>query len=205
MKKLGFFMLCLVMCFCCFVSSSYASEYPNFDDLVQTDKNHYGYVVYQHGTSGVVYLVSYYSSNIEATHFENTFTSDSKLSLYLKDDNNNSYNFSYTIYTIGDGEWERYSGYTNEPFFRMSVGSNVLIFESTDDIYKYDGTLFFQAPPEGMSLTEAIQVMIHLEMEKFPKILVGAMKILVLCGVGCLALLMVFPLFGKVLRIFRLR
>lgn len=69
------------------------------------------------------------------------------------------------------------------------------ILYSTKDIYDLSGKLFFQATP----LTEAMQLEAG---KKMSLMLKKNLSILVPCGVGCLALVMVLPLLVKKLKIF---
>ena len=72
----------------------------------------------------------------------------------------------------------------------MSKGTNGFI-ECSEDIYNTEGKKVFQ----GTSLAEAVQE----SLTGMQTTMVGQTKILVACGVGCLALLILLKVFGKVL------
>lgn len=84
--------------------------------------------------------------------------------------------------------------------FNTSNTDSYNVVHSTFDFVKNDGTVFFQQPP-----TELYQI-IHKVTEEGLETrltLAGTIRILVLCGVGLIALLMVLNLFGKVFNHYR--
>lgn len=92
-----------------------------------------------------------------------------------------------------NGGWGTFVEY-DDSLFLSSNGFT--IHKSSIDIYDDKGLLFFQ----GLPLEKVIQKTLT---EKMIPMMVGALKILVPCGVGCLALLIVLKLFGKKSLIFR--
>ena len=82
-------------------------------------------------------------------------------------------------------------------------GSDILIWTNFD-IYDIDGILNYEGdlnfPPAP--LPKVVHKVAEEHLPKVGQALVGAMKVLLPCGVGCLALLMALNLFGKVFRIF---
>lgn len=69
---------------------------------------------------------------------------------------------------------------------------------STTNLYYEDGSLFFQLTPNlEETIAEGVQTM--------GRQVVGTMRILVVCGVGLIALLAGLGLFGKVFRIFQVK
>lgn len=108
----------------------------------------------------------------------------------------NEQEVSYVTYTCTDGEnWvQQNSGKA----YATTVGSaSSTLLASTFDWYK-DGTLFFLVP-----LWEKLDRVTQGQMMGLTAETVGTMKILALCGVGCLALLVVLKLFGKRSLIYR--
>lgn len=120
-----------------------------------------------------------------------------------------TYKFTKNItmhrYLYNNNSWSLYNSYTLDTvvFKANKPGENELLYSDVN-VYNTDGTIFFQvAPPtEG---TPTVEGTITEEMKKFQTTLVGTMRILMVCGVGLIALLIGLNLFGKVFRIFRVK
>lgn len=83
--------------------------------------------------------------------------------------------------------------FTNgETAVAMNIGWT--LYNCTDDIYDTNGELFFPFPPD---LSEVVQTLTLEQGKVTLGQALGVMKTLVPCGVGCLALLMAFPVLRK--------
>lgn len=103
-----------------------------------------------------------------------------------------------SMYVSYDGiNWERKAmSFTSSRF--VPKNSTTELVDSSHNWYDESGELFFPLP-----LWMEIQGVTEGEMLTMPLTVGGVMKILAVCGVGCLALLAVLKLFGKRLLIFR--
>lgn len=99
---------------------------------------------------------------------------------------------------VGD-DWELYSTLPNQYGNHViSLSGDASISTSDLDVYNTDGTLFFRNP-----LWMVVEKVTQGEMTNLLTETGGTMKTLLVCGVGCLALLVVLSLFGKRSLIFR--
>ena len=99
-----------------------------------------------------------------------------------------------TVFPTGDAS-------TLWSFSGASIDFNY-VYYSTDDIVDYDtGDVLFTPPPPPPPPTPPTPLVVSLKAEilKGAQAVVGTMSTLTLCGVGCLALVVVLSLFGKVL------
>lgn len=85
--------------------------------------------------------------------------------------------------------------FQQDDFTTMAM-HNTTIHRASEDIYDEDNLLFFQ----GLPLEKVVEKSLT---EILVKKTVGTLKVLTLCGVGCLALLIALKLFGKKSLIFR--
>lgn len=141
-------------------------------------------VIVQHSeTMTIKYL---YEETVAGTTF-NALYSDNRITVTF--DNR----VGHTQYRLVDGEWIEHSPYSliyDSHAINFASGSSVL--SSDWNIYDENGDLFFQNP-----LWMEMDLVTQGEMEALKADLAGTMKILTVCGVGCLALLTVLVLFGK--------
>lgn len=160
-------------------------SYPPIDSI--WDKNTYPYGVLMQGNDGIVSV--YFLSNQP--------TSSDGVDFRLE-------NGTFSIYKLTDGEWVHDRDGRGAIDFHDLDSGNIL---KVSDNVEYNGTVimpndpnFFPPPP----LAEVIQgvAMEELQTETLPK-MGGTMKILVACGVGLMACLVVLKLFGKRSLIFR--
>ena len=96
--------------------------------------------------------------------------------------------------TEWSGSWGTFS--QDNSVGSITFGNSKTIYKSNKDIYDTENKLFFQ----GLPLEKVIMKTLT---EKMIPMMVGTLKILVPCGVGCLALLIVLGIFGKKSLIFR--
>jgi len=102
----------------------------------------------------------------------------------------------YTQYELVDGKWGVLSQVaSNSSSINLGNVTNYDIYVCTHDIYNEDGTLFFPEVP--LTLTETVEELTAEQTMRVQNQTVGVMKILVPCGVGCLALLMALPVLRK--------
>lgn len=147
-------------------------------------------VVVKH--SETLTLLYRYTETVFGTDF-NAVYDDSRVTVSFDNPVN------HTQYKLVDGEWELYATHNNEyGSHALSLSSGASILSSDVDVYNADGTLFFQNPL-WMRVEQVTQGVIP----ELSNNLGGTMMILIVCGVGCLALLIVLNLFGKRLSIFR--
>lgn len=76
------------------------------------------------------------------------------------------------------------------------------LYDCSVDILNSDGTVFFQAPLVNPELHQIIQRVTEQGLKE-KLTLAGTIRILLLCGVGLMALLVVLSLFGKVFNRYR--
>lgn len=141
----------------------------------------------------------------------NTYAQSTKSTFYFQTNNNDSFSESISLYKYNGTSWDfvnelpvsnSVSGYR---YYHTQSGGSwddyVTILESNVDIYEYDGSSFtdvvvFRPTPPLLEVVAE-------SMENFQVTTVGAMKILLLCGVGLIASLVGLKVFGRVLPIFR--
>lgn len=160
--------------------------------LPSVDGAYQNYFIYQSDGKYTLYIISSdtsYTVDAEASGGYLTFGTSEVSS---------SYKYTYD----GGTDWYRESS-RNDVYYnnKVNAGStSVELLVSTFNWYDEDGGLFF---PKPLPLHLAIGEMTAVEMGEVLPEAVGTMKILAVCGVGCLALLAVLKLFGKRLLIFR--
>lgn len=205
MKKIFILMLVFMFCFINVVPSfASTSNLVDYSDKIKNAEHHlivkkptedtYMLVVLKHSTS-------YTEEQLEGTEFIVRKEEDGKYHVRLLK-GNTQYAFisqCYGLYEIKPTEWS-YIGQDNSTGYSISNAWAGEFIESTVNVYDLDGNLVF---PEATHLYQIIQKVTIPEVAKTQTTVVGVMKILALCGVGCLALLMVLPLFGKVLNRYR--
>lgn len=104
----------------------------------------------------------------------------------------------YQYKLVGD-EWEEYASYPNTyGSHAMSLSETATILSSNLVVYDENGEVFFRNP-----LWMVTGQVVQGEMKNLTTETAGTMKVLVLCGVGLMALLVVLSLFGKRSLIFR--
>lgn len=149
-----------------------------------------------------------------------TYTWGSKYHMYVYTSDNpvvykggmpyfpNSYWIKFATYSDGVWTWDdTRGGGSGETFFGEtyyflgSVDISQIVGASKDIVDASNNVVFQPTPPPTM----AQKVLMSLEeaLMTLSSKVGGVMRILVLCGVGCLASLMALKLFGKVLPIFR--
>lgn len=225
-KKIFSILAIFVLCFTMTIGSVYAAEISTMSDsdinrindyfnelgipdlpLSSSDSIYDIYIskVAGSNSSFYVYLFKRYSGSYVES-FNRYVQKDGNGNLILKATSNNVYfTFTYYIYSsdgkinVPQDKWyteQNYNRYTDNLSHTMPSSCSVVY--STFDILNQDGSVFFQAPK--LTLAEVVQ---GATKEALPHRLqdptVGTMRVLVLCGVGLIALLMGLNLFGKVL------
>lgn len=161
-----------------YTPSDFPSGYPAVPSLNMPEANYYLYKVQ---SSGITYLLVY-PSYVTPTYD----TSQQNGLLY--------YSESYGNYRLDttNNEWVLSSD--DSPYTIGGTNNNsVDIYYSSDTIYDQNGDTFFPIPlwMEMDNLTQG-----EMENNLNPTV-VGILMTLMVCGVGCLALLVVLKLFGK--------
>lgn len=213
MKKSFIFIFTFILCFISVVSPCFASTVPSYDSVLDDfegkviDHVTYSYTN-QFGTTyylAVLEDIQGLTTNGTATYKfarnnNSGDTYDIKIEL-LSNDTSAGRQFNYSIYSYAKDstDWNRmtYGEAKYELYLNFSTGYDLL--ESTRDIYYKDGSIFFQVPPAG-TLAEAIMEVVKAEIPATQNNLMKTMSTVVLCGVGCLALLISLVLLVKVLR-----
>lgn len=179
MKKY-FGVLCAVfLTVACLVVPASAVDYPP----VPTDDTHLDYVVYKANDVAVFAYV------FDSAFFDVVFDGARSFNLIRNDTTS-----TCIRYFLDDGSWD--SGCELSQGVCVAFSS---IIASTVDIYDSNGDLFFRAPPAPQpGLGETVEALTAVQGEAVRNQAVGVMKILVPCGVGCLALLIALPVLKKV-------
>lgn len=160
-----------------YTPSDFPSGYPSVPSLNMPDANYYLYKV---NSTDREYLVVYPSA-VTPTYD----TTKQNGYLYFSE--------SYGSYELNKttNEWELSND--ESPYFIGGTNNNsVDIKYSSDTIYDQNGDTFFPIPL-WMEMEQVTQG----EMKLFNPTMVGILTTLMVCGVGCLALLVVLKLFGN--------
>lgn len=204
--KRFFALFCAVFCFALSVTPSFAITYDELPEFPVTEHPYQDTLTYIGGDGVTVFHTVLYS-NAEFIDSVTVTTQDIPSGIktpyairynYL----DNDYAIYNTIYRLTDGEWVNTGTYQQHNLTTYTgINEKSYVLGSSLDIYNDDGTLFFEQTPVVVPLEEIMKT----EMPKFQETTVGTMKVLVLCGVGLIALLVVLNLFGKVFRIFQVK
>lgn len=206
MKRFLILTMALMLCLISIVPVSYASEIPS-DYMTQVESyagdNYYGYMLYSRGDR--TYLTVFRDTHAYHTKKNAEFELIKKgtnINIYLKDTTGEQLLFSAKDYYYNDttGQWATNSTTTDQynHFALHNETQGSVMYESMYTIYNEDGTIFFQQPPA--ELYQIIQEVTKGEMSVTEKIIQGQMKTIVLCGIGCLALLISLVLLVRTLR-----
>lgn len=205
MKK-RFSILFFSILFCLMFSSmAFAIEYPedvtglpqqiNNQDVVQ-------YIIYHRSSNGYdfAWLVT------KEVDFKVT-SSTGNLNMYTKSGVKEDVPGAKYVRGPGETTFKKETVYTTSVFSDAftslgTLSQNTILYSSTDVINASDGTVFFQVPPKMEELYQTIQKVTEQGLET-ELTLAGTIRILVLCGVGLIALLMALNLFGKLFNRFR--
>ena len=195
MKKIFTIFLSLMLVVACSIPVFAAEEKP-FPEFVPDDNT--GYIITEQGDYYYCYAFnsSRYKIGVDTTNYD--------YALYAVSISGNENYPEITKYRFdkGGSSWSFLSSLNANasqsvvPFgFSAPLETNVSGYDYNLNTGQFGNKVFPQTPP--------LQELVAVEMEQFQKVVVGMMKILTLCGVGCLALLMGLKVFGKVLSIFR--
>lgn len=159
---------------------AFAVSYPAFTDFGSTEN--YMIVTYDGDYKAIKY------SDIDLTFTWNGHQVVCK-------NNTKDTHFAFVVYDYENGS------YVPSSNIQCAAGSTVTcvnigwdVVYSDNDIYDTNGDLFFPLPPD---LPEVVEELTVVQGMSVAEKVVGAMKILLPCGVGCLALLMAFPVLRK--------
>lgn len=205
MKKIFSILFCAVLFLCVSVVPSYAAI-GNLEELpdVPTDSGlpyrEYILTSFVEISSGETkYILRVFEDQQPLNISHKYITSSSEVATY----NNSENTISMRYYQLKSSGW-----YFNSSLSKTidaggrdaitlktnTYNKNFKIEASTLDIFVGDTSeLFFQAPPSGLA------VVIARAMEGLMMKVLAAMRIIVLCGIGCLALLIGYHLLAKVL------
>lgn len=211
MQKILYITLAFILCFTCVMPVSYADTvYPSLD-TINAFSDYEEYVIFAEYIDGqpVFYHINLFDDNKDYitsknAKFEIKINTSNVPVVYLRDSNGTALNFTrknyvYQVLNPSLGWTLRDDSTTVQSAMLKDINNNTYSYvSSTVDILNQDGTIFFPPPPT--ELYQIIQGVTNQTLPQTQTTVVGTMRILVLCGVGCLALLMVFPLFGKVLK-----
>ena len=112
---------------------------------------------------------------------------------------------SYVQFSYYLGAWGKYyeSSIPADSYSNIFGGSDTIIWSSSN-IYTTSGLVYFNGDPNFFTLAERVRLLVgETLLEVTVPRMAGTMKILVLCGVGLMASLVLLKLFGKRLLIFR--
>lgn len=181
---LTIFTMIVTMC-----TSVLASEHAITPPVLSNSCDAYVVFYYYNGNDFYYQMVMYNSDDWTLTKVSNNtyeWTKNRETAYVRYYSNIKSSNYSASWGTMQQYDNMSMSGYS----YRCDV------VDSNIDLYDSEGSLFFQ----GMTLEEVTNK--NLQKNLVPKV-VGTITTLTLCGVGCLALLMVSKVFGKVFATFR--
>lgn len=215
MRKILYFILALFFCLVSFSSVSFAEEtVPSYSDLIDKHGVPQATHISQVVSSGKYNLFLFYDYNNFIEYSNAKFVtgindSDSVYVNLIQEDGTKS------LYNVVRYRWDSTNGWELKDDFKsidnITIGTavdgglnNLTIISSDFDIIGKNNELLFPEAPT-LELYQKIQELTNQEMTKTQMTVVGAMKVLVLCGVGLIALLVVLNLFGKVFRLFQVR
>lgn len=178
-----------------FVPSGWPSEYPSMP--VGADANsQYILMTKDDGYTYLYIFTPYEASPVSEWNTVGSVHDSMQLKMY--DADGNGVNVKRLTYRLGDnGDWYQHDSQSVDTTLFGAFDEIDMVY-STLSFYKEDGTLFFPLP-----LWEEMEQVTQGEMMGLTTEVVGTMKVLALCGVGCLALLVVLKLFGKRSLIYR--
>lgn len=181
-------------------SAAGVSGYPDFPANNYDTENYL--VVYESSTQKT-FLFHFNDTPFELQYVYVQANGNRILRAVCKDFNN----LKYDKYVLSDGAWHFVSNYKSAEMYHSlklndttTMGENGFIVYSFSDVYNVDGTVFFPLPP--LTLAEEVSMVVRQEMTQMTTQVGGVMTTITLCGVGLMALLMVFVLFGKPFRQF---
>lgn len=210
MKKISIILsLAALLLFSSISSCFAASSYPNVFDLYETD---YGvHIVYDLPDGRLTARVISVNSQEEVN----------QIYFVLGTEFSGAHNGTLGIcsanvvtvkqYILNNGKWSLVSysnlgggNYTGEVFEDINLNHKATIYESTKDVvYDTDwAQVFF---PQTLPLLVTTMKLVAVETPIVGAEVLKTMKIILLCGVGCLALLITLPLLARVLRRFLAR
>jgi len=208
MKKIFSILFCAILCCSFMIVPVFAEEfiYPDVSDFLEIESegaNHFAYYVYKQNNSYM--MLCFNSSSTADVDFLLKSSNDENFVVKLVDSEGQTYNFNYSLYRVDSGAWNRLTGKTAVTYYN---GQNIVntssitttYLESSHNIYYKDGTIFFQGPPTELTLAEAIQMVVEKQIPITKGIIQNQMLTIVLCGVGCLALVISLVLLVRILR-----
>lgn len=196
------FVFVLFLVFFSFSSNSFASEYKSAAEEVfnSFDSTYKEYVVIkQDDGSSILFILNSSSFDFSSVPSSQLVQINPDYVRFQFLYPGYSYYVATYIYDTSTNKFKHNNNkVVNETTYSSVRHNCVSVEDSTIDIYRVDGSLFFQLTPTlAEVITQGVQTM-ALQV-------VGAMKILVVCGVGLIALLAVLGVFGKVFRIFQVK
>ena len=203
MRKLYLCLMVIMLSFVMIIPSSYAVSINDFTSVPESDKAYsYGYL-YKSPTADIYYYALYESESafLDEVVFTDDYDGTGYDGPYILEHRfvSGHAKVYQEIYKYEEGEWQFQGSYERKTKHISGVQPSNLVY-STVDVYNEDGSVFFT--PSAV-MAQPLEEIMRTEMPKFQETTVGTMMILVVCGVGLIALLVVLNLFGKVSRIFR--
>lgn len=204
MKKIICFMFVFMLCFS-FMTVSFASDVPsdvpdfsnlvsdfeqyNHEFIISRDEGHWDYILY--------YVYETIGMDQQGYYFDVKVNPNSYATITLTNGIDNA-KFNYRAWYYKNGQWNSWKSSSSSGAQTSFVTDINTPLYSTLTLYSENGDVFFQTPPA--TLEGAVAQMVAEEMTTFPEMMAQKMRTLVLCGVGCLALLISLVLLVKVLR-----
>lgn len=193
MKKFITFFSFLFVFTMFFACSTYAAE-TNYPEKPNIDGD-YKYVYFD---TGEPYFVVFRSSDNDFSDLKLYYEKDNNHESFIAKDLSSSGKFTYSKYFYRNNQW-------NVESVNSTLGSALFYYksliETSVNIYTaLDSDEVFFSVPLPPPLT--VEMMVAEEAPKMGERIIQVMKIILLCGVGCLALLMALPILVKVLRRF---
>lgn len=197
MKKISIILsLAALLIFSSISNCFAATTYPSIKSVIDTD--YYAYTIYTlyNGEITARVVKSNDKSVIDGVYFiyqDKTAKDLGKISIYSIND------ITVYQYVLRDGVWASNSTTT----ITSNTGAvfedirNATIYESSKDIV-YDTDWANPFFPQTLPLLVTTMEMIAVETPKAGTEVLATMRTILLCGVGCLALLIALPLFSKV-------
>lgn len=189
--------LVLIILFSTFSNCFAAANYTDVTSLI--NKRYYAYVVFtlMNGDYTVRVIESDTKDVIDSVTFYRTRST--KMLMFKT----GSHAVNVNQYIFRNGAWELTSTTYIEANTQKQLESLTYstFYESTKDVlYSDNGEVFFQLTLPEKGLLETTLEMITTETPEVGTKVVAQMRTILLCGVGCLALLITLPLLVRVLR-----
>lgn len=187
-------LFCLMFCTVGF-ASSYPSDLPPVPETFEIDG-----ITYPVQASVIVSDSQGYFLRLLYCSSEGKFINDMEPNNdFVRIHHSSGNKFAYRGYRLSDGVWNSVSSDPSTPQQGFYTTFATPVF-STFDLVDANGEVFFSAPV--MELYQTIQKVTEQGLAT-ELTLAGTIRVLVLCGVGLIALLMVLNLFGRVFNLYR--